>query len=235
VVMGAPPLVLPCVAMGVGFTEDQRQRARDLLGDRLRELRRANYNNAQNALGRLVHVLRDDPIVSSIVSGLPPVDFDAWYDQAMETTRGGMSGSGRLTWPLDEDEDLSLRLRLIEEVAANNRVRLLDFAIDFGLTHSTNLSECVQGLVDHVAEPAIEQLERRVDRLEVRLLPSAGPSAAAPVVREYPGSPLPGVAPKRSRWHVAGAWIGEHVVAAILVGVVVTVVAAFTLKWIGLG
>lgn len=97
------------------------------------DLINSNHDTFVGNLQRFLFVLRDNPVLNSVLAeGLPDVDFCTWYAQA-KTTVGGMVGSGTLTWPIEKSQRLALQRALLETIAEGNE-SVPDFCINFMYT-----------------------------------------------------------------------------------------------------
>lgn len=143
------------------FTADQLERARRELDARLSELQLSDYNGFHNALQRFLLLFERDLVLSRLVTELPTVDFASWYAEA-ESTVGGMAGSGRLDWPLDDESRIAMQKALLDQVASR-QIDLGRFTKDFMYTGSPQLSTRVQVFVQRVVEPFARGVGRRLE------------------------------------------------------------------------
>lgn len=87
----------------------------------------SSYSLFEQNLSRFIYFINNDKSVSEKLTVLPEIDFDSWYKKA-KSTRSGMVGSGRLDFPQNELERISLLKRLFEEMATKkfNYLEILD-------------------------------------------------------------------------------------------------------------
>ena len=103
------------------------------------------------------------PIFAQIdVVRLPEVDFDAWYEQATSTV-GDKIGSGRLDWPIDFAERLSMRLRLILALGTK-QIWATGFVLNF-LRSKPNLSNPPALLVVQLLRPLVTDIRKYLARI----------------------------------------------------------------------
>ncbi len=116
--------------------------------DKLDELSDASHQNIDNVLKQYFNAINPiSDVGETLVVNLPEMDFEEWYQRAMDS-RGGMVGSGRLEWPINTEERLSLQYQLIQSMA-NGSVDISDFAFDF--THQG-------GQIDHSNRAFVSQV-----------------------------------------------------------------------------
>lgn len=145
------------------FAQEQLHRAHRDLDRHLADIRSSDYNGFHNALQRYLRLLDQDPVLSRFLGlgDLPAVDFESWYAEA-QSTFGGMAGSGRLEWPLDDGQRLAMQKLLLDAIASR-QIDLGGFTSTFMNTGSPQLSTRVQVFVERVVEPFSLGLLRRLE------------------------------------------------------------------------
>src|SRR5690242_17673879 len=79
----------------------------------------ANYALISNALQRWLYMLDSNALVVQHLEPLEKsMDFDKWYAEC-EATQGGMSGTARLTLPIETERRLGAMLFLMRKSAAD--------------------------------------------------------------------------------------------------------------------
>jgi len=118
--------------------------------DNLNMLLNSDYSNFDHNLKRFLGFLRQDKISSSRIATLPHVDFEPWYEDAKKTV-GGMAGSGTLSWPDDINEEMALRLSLLEYIFSKKE-DVVNFCRKF-MYAGTHYDESVQKFNEQIIIP----------------------------------------------------------------------------------
>lgn len=121
------------------------QRALRDFQDFSEDVTRATYHTIDDALRRLASTLVLGTPLGDVVSDLPAVDFDQWYE-TQAATGGSMVGSAELAWPPGPLERIGVQVELFRRLG-NGQLDLLDFSRTFlwaGRRHDENISEFVQ-------------------------------------------------------------------------------------------
>jgi len=124
-------------------------------------------------LGRFIQFCQTDLLMRRVLSPVEEkvtVDLDEWWDKYNET-------DGDLNFPADGDEELLLRLRLLEEMDDNSQ-RILQFG---SLQSGRRRDDYIALIRSMVIRPLMEELSRRI---------SAEAEIASPEAREVQAIPF---------------------------------------------
>lgn len=103
--------------MTARFSETEIIKALRDYDNGVQDLLSSNHNTFANNFKRLVFILKDNSVLSTVIAEeLPDVDFSSWYKKA-ESTVDGAVGSGSLDWPLEKLSRLALQKALLDAIA----------------------------------------------------------------------------------------------------------------------
>jgi len=89
----------------------------------------SSYSFFEQNLSRFIYFINNDKNISEKLTILPQVEFTTWYESA-KSTRSSMAGSGRLNFPQNELERISLLKTLFEEMATG-RISYTEISLNF--------------------------------------------------------------------------------------------------------
>jgi hypothetical protein len=124
---------------------NEYQRALREFQDYSDDVSRSRHRTFDDAIGRFASVFDPNKPLGLVATRLPYVDFDIWYEE-QQASVGGMIGSGRLSWPDDQSERLSLQVELVRRLASRD-VDFIHFITTFMYVRNNfddNTSEFVQ-------------------------------------------------------------------------------------------
>ncbi|MDZ7842164.1 MAG: hypothetical protein U5R46_15290 [Gammaproteobacteria bacterium] len=136
------------------------------LDDALNDFHRSRFQNAENALRRMISVLNSEPLAGFLGSVLPDGSFAEWWRKA-EDSRGGMEGSGALNWPIDRAERVSIQIELCRR-CANEEIDLFNFIHDFCYVGVNDLNLHIGEFASSILDPMVRDIHRLA---ETRALP----------------------------------------------------------------
>ena len=123
------------------------------------DLQAADHQTVNRPLKRLSKLFNHpdlQPFNKILTEGL---DLEAFLDESSETG-GSMAGSNKLLWPEDENEDLGMRLILVQKLGDE------DFAFQFGHTYfsggSSKIIAGYQGMTRQLIIPFVRDYENFV-------------------------------------------------------------------------
>lgn len=153
------------------------------LNNYARDVQRSSQNTVLNAVRRYVMCLGTEPLAACAHNVLPEVDFDAWYEAALQTT-GSMVGSGRLEWPPSIAERVAFQAELLRRLAGG-QIDLVDYVYNFHYVEnrlSTNTQQFVTQDFEPFHRDFVRLLLNEVERLEVKVISMlTSPEVIAPV------------------------------------------------------
>jgi len=127
-------------------------------------------NTFEDRLKLLMDFCKNDPVFSIIHTQLinvPNVDFDVWHKKVLSTT-GCMAGSGKLIFPTNLDERMSLMYQLLDKVN-ENEIELISFAYNFFSSSSIQTDSILYAFNEAIVEPLARELSYRIEDLEDKL------------------------------------------------------------------
>lgn len=120
------------------------------------DLTDSNHDTFGNNLKRFFHVLRNNPLLSTIIADqIPIVDFDSWYGHAKSTVRGPV-GSGTLDWPLDKLDRLAHQMALLEQMT-DGKESVIHFCHKF-MYSENNFDSMVYEFTSQIVRPFTRDL-----------------------------------------------------------------------------
>jgi hypothetical protein len=133
------------------------------------EVGRARYQFVADHLKNWFVQLDETPGVSEIVERLQNgLDFQSWYEEQKNSIRS-VIGSGRLSYPVDREKALGMKLLLFRHFA-EGKDDLWQIGFHF-IGSSTNLNDLNQSAVEQIFMPMARELRRylevEVPKLEV--------------------------------------------------------------------
>jgi len=127
----------------------------------------SDMNTFEDRVKLLVDYCQSDAVCSVLHQQLvraSSIEFEDWYSGVL-SSKGGMAGSGKLTFPTDLDNRLSLMYQLLLRVA-KGEVGVVGFAHDFFATGDNRIDSYIQAFSDAVVEPLTRELAYRIEELE---------------------------------------------------------------------
>jgi hypothetical protein len=104
----------------------------------------SSYSLFEQNLSRFIYFINNDKNISEKLTILPQVKFTTWYESA-KSTRSSMAGSGRLNFPQNELERISLLKTLFEEMATG-KISYTEISHHF-MYVSGKLDDCISEVV----------------------------------------------------------------------------------------
>lgn len=121
------------------------------------DFRDSPFQGAENALARIVYLLDEEPLAGFLVSVLPRIDFDLWWDKTKGSVRS-MVGSGTLEWPIDRAARVATQVVLCRAMSTN-QIGFHDFMNNF-FPPVYELSAHVEGFASKLLAPLVRDIGR---------------------------------------------------------------------------
>lgn len=94
------------------------------------DLLNTDYASFERHIGKFARLLHTPPLAAISDDLTKNVDFDAWL-KTSEATVGAWVGSGRLAFPSDRNQELGIKLRLVDKCATEPEWVASSFTINF--------------------------------------------------------------------------------------------------------
>lgn len=162
------------------------------------DLSGSSHQNAPDLVARYASYLQEEPLAGLLAERLPQVDFTTWYEAALNS-KGGMSGSGKLTWPRKSPERVAMQAALLERIASKEIV-LVGFTMDFTNCGYNSLSGHIEEFLQRIVAPFHRDL-LEILKPDLEGEPTSEPFLEGLIAEEDLPKTL-------GKWHV-GEFLGE--------------------------
>ncbi len=126
------------------------------------DIKRTNFKNALNPIERMLFLLDSEPLASLLTISLPKVDFVAWFETVNQTIRNSV-GSGRLLWPKETSERVSMQLALLRAIVKSEPINLTTLLVEFFYS-GNNLNLSYSYFIEQLFQPFLRDLGRVLNK-----------------------------------------------------------------------
>lgn len=168
----------------------------------VRDVRNAQYSQFHANLDQFFAFLENTPEIRNAISAtLPTMDFDSWYSE-QRLKSGATAGGGRIRWPIDRKQKLSMQLALCRSMATDT-FDFPAFGLSFAYSRDGSLSEMTSGVIEQYFSPMARDLRLLLER-ELAMVPLPDAPASDRIVSLDHNS-----APYRAAYKSIGEVIGK--------------------------
>ncbi len=149
------------------FTVGKIRRSLQRFIDFASDLSRSNMDTFDDRLSLLMSYCQNDEVFEVIdrqLTGVKSVIFDTWYADRKSTV-GSMSGSGKLSFPSNLDERISLMYQLLRKINAGE-INLLDFSHSFFTIDGNLINSYIHAFSAAIIQPLSRELGYRFKEIE---------------------------------------------------------------------
>lgn len=130
------------------------------------DLNSADYNTLDDRLAKFCHFCSTDSVFSNIDQQLRHVassGFDSWYAERSES-QGGMSGSGQLIFPLEDETRIAFMYELLFRIQSAN-IKIWDFCINFFSIRSNSLDDYLYAFNEAITGIMIRDIGYKLEEM----------------------------------------------------------------------
>lgn len=130
----------------------------------------ADFNTFDDRFNQFIEFCSMDSVFTSIHSQLtsnPNVNFVEWFNEC-NSSGGSMVGSGKLMFPTNIDDKISIMYQLLLRIHSNE-IPATGFFITFFAVGSNNMGDYIRAFSDAVIQPLIRELEYKLEEIEESL------------------------------------------------------------------
>ncbi|MBL9113737.1 MAG: hypothetical protein JNJ83_01935 [Verrucomicrobiaceae bacterium] len=156
--------------MSATFTSGAIKRSIRKFTDYAGDLLKSDYNTFEDRLNVFIQFCSSDEVFSRIheqLISVPNADFDSWFAERQATV-GSFAGSGKLIFPAQPEERLSIMYQLLYGVYAGS-VPFQSFTLHFFALGSSRYDDYIYAFNESVTQPLVRELAYRLDELDEQL------------------------------------------------------------------
>jgi hypothetical protein len=150
--------------MGAQFTSGQIRRSIQRFNDYSSDLIHSDMNSFEDRLNMFFNFCLTDEVFAVFhiqLISVEGIDFNQWLSK-IQPRVGGMAGSGRLLFPTNVEQRLSVMYQLLHCVQ-EGRVPFLDFATNFFALGTTQITAYINAFNKAVTVPLVRELSYRLE------------------------------------------------------------------------
>ncbi len=131
--------------------------------DSSNDVENSTYQTFEGNLQRWLNIIDESAIAGALITSLTnSVELKPWLNKQMPSI-GGMVGSGKIEWPKSQREYLAIRVAIFRGFL-NDQINLIDFALHFFSSGSTQYDDLVRELNTQLFSNTARDLKKLLER-----------------------------------------------------------------------
>jgi hypothetical protein len=110
---------------------------------------------ADNTLKRIVSLFEKEPLAGFLISVLPPIDFETWWEESID--------NGWIQWPNEMGTLVAIRVELCREIERSSSISLIDFIQKYCGENSESLSRLFKAFTTKILDPLVRDISRLIE------------------------------------------------------------------------